>query len=363
MLAVGGQMKCTFALGRGRHAFLSHHLGELDHLAAFQAFERDIRLYEQLFAVRPELIVHDLHPDYASTRYAQQRGAGQSDPPALLAVQHHQAHVASCMAEHGLDEPVIGVAFDGTGYGSDGAVWGGEVFVGDYGHFRRAAHLRYVGMPGGEQAIREPWRMAVAHLHDAGMDSALLASRVSQAQLRIIDRMLERRVSTPWTSSAGRLFDAVAALAGVRLRTSYEGQAAMELEWLAMQAAPAGAYPFALVREDNAGQSLVVDTRPLIRAVAEDVARGTSPAEIARRFHTTVAEFIVAVCARLGEESGLRAVVLSGGVLLNVLIAGDVSERLSAAGLRVYRHRVVPPGDGGLALGQVAIAAAVDRGG
>jgi hydrogenase maturation protein HypF len=363
MLAVGGQMKCTFALGRGRHAFLSHHLGDLDHLSAFEAFERDIALYEQLFAIRPELIVHDLHPDYASTRYAQRRCAGEKDTPALLAVQHHQAHVASCMAEHGLDEPVIGVAFDGTGYGSDGAIWGGEVFVGDYGHFRRAAHLRYVGMPGGEQAIREPWRMAVAHLHEAGVDVGVMGSRVPGAQLRIIERMLERRVSTPWTSSMGRLFDAVAALAGVRMRTSYEGQAAMELEWLAMQASPAGAYPFALVREEGSALApVVVDTRSLIRAVAEDVVRGTSPAVIARRFHATVVDLIVEVCGRLREETGLTVVVLSGGVMLNVLVAGEASERLSAVGYRVYRHRVAPPGDGGLALGQVAIAAMVDRG-
>jgi hydrogenase maturation protein HypF len=362
MLAVGGQMKCTFALGRGRHALLSHHLGDLDHLSAFAAFERDVALYEQLFAVRPELIVHDLHPDYASTRYAQQRSGGPEGGPALLAVQHHQAHVASCMAEHGLDEDVLGVAFDGTGYGSDGAVWGGEVFVGGYREMRRAAHLRYVGLPGGEQAVREPWRMAASHLFDAGLPLAPLEGRVAPAHLRTIERMLQRRVSTPWASSAGRLFDAVAALAGVRLRTTYEGQAAMELEWLALREAPSGSYPFEIVSGPGAGAPLVVDTRPLVRAVAADVTRGTSPSEIARRFHTAFVDLIVAVCVRLRGETSLSAVVLSGGVFLNVLVTGEASERLTQAGFRVYRHSLVPPGDGGLALGQLAIAAARDLG-
>jgi hydrogenase maturation protein HypF len=352
VLAVGGQLKGTFALGRGRNAFLSHHLGDLDHFDAYRAFERDVGLYEELFAVRPEVIAHDLHPDYASTRYAQGRVRGSCR---LVAVQHHHAHMASCMAENGLAEPVLGVAFDGTGYGTDGAVWGGEFLVGDYRHFRRAAHLRYVGMPGGDQAIREPWRMAVAHLVEAQTPLGRLADRLPTVAVRTVAKMLERRFNTPMTSSAGRLFDAVAALAGVRDRVSYEGQAAVELEWLATDVPPDGTYPFELAEAEAA---LVVDPRPLVRAVAEEANRGTDAGRIARRFHSTMVEVIAAVCDRQRQATGLDAVVLSGGVFLNALLTAEVDARLRGAGFRVYRHRLVPPNDGGLSLGQLAVAAA-----
>jgi hydrogenase maturation protein HypF len=358
VLAVGGQLKGTFALARDRHAFLSHHLGDLDHYSAYRAFERDIELYEQLFEIRPELLVHDLHPDYTSTRYAQDRATREGLEH--VAVQHHHAHMASCMAEHGLTGPVIGVTFDGTGYGTDGAVWGGEFLTGDYREFRRAAHLRYVGMPGGERAIREPWRMAVAHLADAGWSGALPRGDVPEAAQRTVRVMLQRGVNAPPTSSAGRLFDAAAALAGVRQSVSYEGQAAVELEWLATTVPPPdGSYPFELTHAEEGespGPSLVADTRPLVRAVAEDAARGTAAASIARRFQTTVVEMIAAVCGRIRERSGLNEVVLSGGVFLNALLTSEVTDRLTGDGFAVYRHRLVPPNDGGLSLGQLAVA-------
>ena len=300
ILATGGQLKVTFALGRGNQAFLSHHMGDLDYYEAYRAYVRDVGLYEELFAVRPECIVHDLHPDYATTRYAQR------EPPAevgtrLLGVQHHHAHLASCMVEHELNGEVIGVTFDGTGFGSDGAIWGGEFLVGDYRRFRRAAHLRYVGMPGGEQAIREPWRMALAHLADAGARNALLEARLLPAQMQTIGRMLERRFRTPLTSSAGRLFDAVAAIAGVRDRVTYEGQAAIELEWLATPCRAGWHLPFRpeQVRDEGSdGTTLLIDTRPLIAAVAEEAGRQTDAALIARRFHSTLVEIIAAVCGR-----------------------------------------------------------------
>jgi hydrogenase maturation protein HypF len=362
ILAVGGQLKGTFALGRGRHAFLSHHLGDLDHYDANRAFVKDIALYEQLFAIPPRVIAHDLHPDYASTRYALDRkraSEGQGSPEGagiqLLAVQHHHAHMASCMAEHGLNEPVIGVSFDGTGYGTDGAIWGGEFLVGDYRHCRRAAHLRYVGMPGGDQAIREPWRMALAHLVDAVVPDDLLRGRLPSAALSVARRLLERGFNTPLTSSAGRLFDAVAALAGVRDRVTYEGQAAAELEWLAADASADVAYPFEL--SQSPGTTVVVDTRPIIRAVAGDAALGTDPARIARRFHSTMVDLIAAVCDRLRRETGLGVVVLSGGVFLNGVLTREVGEHLKREGFRVCCHRLVPPNDGGLSLGQLAIAA------
>jgi hydrogenase maturation protein HypF len=362
ILAVGGQLKATFALGRDRQAFISHHLGDLDHFEAFRAFERDLALYEELFAIRPERIAHDLHPDYASTRFALQRAA--RDGVQLIPVQHHHAHMASCMAEHGLTEPMIGVTFDGTGCGADGAVWGGEFLVGDLRQFRRAAHLRYVCMPGGEQAIREPWRMAVACLIDAGCDPSCLPSLASRAGLRTIETMLQRRLNTPATSSAGRLFDAVAALTGVRDKVKYEGQAAIELEWLATGVAACCGYPFEIdeamsePERTDAAPTLIVDTRPLIRAVMDDVRHGVDCRVTARRFHSTMAEMITAVCERIRCKNGLDAVTLSGGVFMNALLTIEATRKLTAKGFRVYRHCQIPPNDGGLSLGQLAIAAA-----
>jgi hydrogenase maturation protein HypF len=355
-LAAGGQLKATFALGRGRHAFLSHHLGDLDHYEAYRAYVEAIEHYERLFALRPELIVHDLHPDYSSTRYARER----EGPIPLLGVQHHHAHIASCMADNGLDEPVIGVAFDGTGYGTDGAVWGGEFFTGDYREFNRAAHLRYVAMPGGEQAVREPWRMAAAFLADAGEGDDLLKGRVPATAIATVRLLIDRRLNAPMTSSAGRLFDGVAALAGVRDRISFEGQAAMELEWLASQVSADGVYPFDILEPPLEGSPLQIDTRPLFVELAAERRLGRDAAVIGRRFHSTLAEVISQVCSRLRERSGLEVVVLSGGVFLNTLLTTETSARLMKQGFRVYRHHRVPPGDGGLSLGQIAIAAAQD---
>jgi hydrogenase maturation protein HypF len=359
LLAVGGQLKGTFALGRGGQAILSHHLGDLDYHEAYLAFERDADLYQQLFAVKPEVLVHDMHPDYAATHYAQKRA--EKDGLPLLAVQHHHAHMASCMAENGLTEAVIGVSFDGTGYGTDGAIWGGEFLVGDLRQFRRAAHLRYVALPGGERAIREPWRMAAAHLLDAGLDLTPLATRLLPAELKTIQQMVERRLNSPFTSSMGRLFDAVAALAGVRDRVRYEGQAAVELEWLAEDVPPDRTYPLAFdpPRQGPPAEApWIVDTRPLFRAAAEEVNQGEPAARIARRFHSSVVELVRVVCNRLRQSDGIDAVILSGGVFLNALLTREVGARLRGDGFRVYRHRLVPPNDGGLSLGQIAVAAA-----
>ncbi|MFW6058577.1 MAG: carbamoyltransferase HypF [Phycisphaeraceae bacterium] len=358
-LAVGGQSKVTFALGREHHAFLSHHIGDLEHHEALRAFERDIARYQALFGIRPQWIAHDLHPGYASTRYARRSVEEHGLNP--LPIQHHHAHLAACLAEHGANEPAIGVVFDGTGYGSDGTVWGGEFLIGDCHGFHRAAHLRYVGMPGGEQAIREPWRMAVAHLVDAVVGCDVLARRVPAEKLRTVERMLARDFNTPRTSSMGRLFDAVASLAGVRDRVSHEGQAAIELEWLAMRTAPSWAYPFELVETagaDSPGTVVAIDTRPLIRAVARDVRAGESAAAIARRFHSSVIEMVVAVCDRLRQSSGLNTVALSGGVFQSALLTCALCERLAEQGFRVYRHQKVPPNDGGLSLGQLVVGAA-----
>ncbi|HEX4129222.1 MAG TPA: carbamoyltransferase HypF [Pirellulales bacterium] len=358
LLAVGGQLKNTFALGRDRHAFLSHHLGDLEHYEAYRAFERDIQLYEQLFKITPAAIIHDLHPDYASTRYAIERSARDGLP--IFAVQHHHAHLASCLAEHGLDEPAIGVSLDGTGYGTDGAIWGGEFLVGDFGAFRRAAHLRYVGMPGGDRAIREPWRMAAAHLLDAGLDLSPLAPRVEPNKLRIVQQMLDKRYNTPQTSSMGRLFDAVATLVGLRDTVSYEAQAAVELEALATGCQTDGEYPLAIEApssEDPWSRPMAIDTRPLISAIAAEVARGIDSATVARKFQRSVATMVVEVCRQLRRDTALNLIALSGGVFLNALLSREVEQRLERDDFRVCVHRRVPAGDGGLSLGQVAIGA------
>jgi hydrogenase maturation protein HypF len=348
-LALGGQLKAAFALGHDRSAILSHHLGDLDHYEAHRAYVEAVAHYERLFDFRPEVVAHDLHPDYATTRYA-----SRQDSAVCLGVQHHHAHVASCMAEHGLNEPVIGVAFDGTGYGIDGAVWGGEFLIGDYRAFRRAAHFRNVAMPGGEQAIREPWRMALAHLADAGCDVGPFREHAGSTGTAGILRQIERRFNAPMTSSVGRLFDAVAALAGVRQRVSFEGQAAIELEGLASDTTDEAVYPYDIV----SGSSLIIDTRPLIAQVADDVQRGCAASVIGRRFHSSLVEVVAQVCSQLAKETGLSKVVLSGGVFMNVLLTTETVARLTRDGLRVYRHQTVPTNDGGLCLGQLAVAAA-----
>jgi hydrogenase maturation protein HypF len=367
VLAVGGQLKGTFALGRGGHAFLSHHLGDLDHLAAYQAFERDIQLYESLLAIEPEIIVHDLHPDYASTRYAQKRhveGTSFAHPKTkLLPVQHHHAHVASCMAENGLTEPVIGLAFDGSGFGLDGAIWGGEFFVGSYQNYRRAAHLRYVGLPGSEAAVRETWRVGLSHAVDAGRTDISLNSRVPSIALRTARALLDRHFNCPMTSSVGRLFDAIASLIGMRNEVDFEGQAAIELESLASEVEDQRtSYPFELAREaasDKAHGCLIIDTRPLIGAVIDDANQNVPASTIARRFQTTMVELIARVCGRIRAESSLGKVVLSGGVFMNSLLTSETCRRLCDDGFQVFRHRLVPPNDGGLSLGQLAIAASL----
>jgi hydrogenase maturation protein HypF len=353
ILAVGGDLKSVFALGRDGQAALSHHLGDLDGYEAYRAFAEAVADYERLFRFRREVIAHDLHPDYASTRYARDRAAADPDIR-LVAVQHHHAHLVSCLAENGVSEPVIGVTFDGAGYGTDGTIWGGEFLVGDARGFRRAAHLRPVPLPGGDKATREPWRMAVAYLWDAGEGPDLLAGRVEPRALDTALAMIGRRLNSPVTSSAGRLFDAVAALIGLRTAVSYEGQAAGELEGLATGRSPRGAYPFGF-------DGTHVDTRPLIAALVADIRSGTVRTILARRFHCTVVEIIAATCGRLRDEMRVNAVALSGGVFLNAIVLAESSDRLVRDGFQVYRHRQVPPGDGGLCLGQLVIAAAAER--
>lgn len=354
ILAVGGQLKNTFALGLGRNAFVSHHTGDLDEWLAFEAFVRDVELYQRTFELTPEVVAYDLHPDYASTRFALDLSGVTH-----VGVQHHHAHVASCMAEHALAGPVIGVAWDGAGWGPDGVVWGGEFLVGDMREMRRAACFRQVPLPGGDRAAREPWRMALAHLTDADIDAADALSDIASSARRTVAQMIERGVNAPLTSSVGRLFDAVAVLCGGAASTTFEGQAAMWLESLAGAAAVAEVYPFAITASTDRLLPHQVDTRPLIEAVERDRRRGSAPALIARRFHSTLAAVAVSVAQRVRAETGLSTVVLSGGVFVNAILTDELQKRLAGEGFEVYRHRVVSPGDGGLSLGQLAVGAAV----
>jgi hydrogenase maturation protein HypF len=342
VLAVGGELKNAFCLTRGRYAVMSQHIGDLENYETLAFFEETLRNLQAVYRAQPHAIAHDLHPDYLSTRWALRQ------PGPHIAVQHHHAHVASCMAEHGLREPVIGIAWDGAGHGADGQVWGGEFLLCDAGGFERAAHLRYVPLPGGDRAAREGFRMALSHACDAFGPSPSLPFDLPAARRRILEQLCQSP-STPRTSSAGRLFDAVAALAGVCPESSYEGEAAMLLE-AAARGGEGDPYPFALDAD-------TVDTRPLIRAVCGDIQSGGAAETVSRRFHTTLAVIMESLCLALRERTGIAKVCLSGGTFQNVLLTRQAEQRLVRNGFAVYTHRLVPANDGGLALGQAVIAA------
>jgi hydrogenase maturation protein HypF len=373
ILAVGGELKNTFCLTRDRYAFLSQHIGDMENYETLTFFEQMVEQLQRTFRIEPEIVAHDLHPGYLSTRYARSQPV---DDDSRFAIQHHHAQVASCMAEHGLtgERPIIGVAFDGTGYGTDGAIWGGEFLVMDYASFRRAAHLRYVPLPGGDAAIRRPYRIALAHLWAAGVgwDEDLPPVQAASAEeRRVLAQQLERQVNTVPTSSSGRLFDAVSSLAGVRQEINYEAQAAIELENLTRDG-ETDAYAFELPSPTphasrfthhvsrftpHASRLTQIDPSPVIQAVVADVRAGIPAGVIAARFHNGVALMIHDTCLRLREETGLNEVALSGGVFQNVTLLERLLPLLREAGFTVYTHRLVPPNDGGLALGQAMIAA------
>jgi hydrogenase maturation protein HypF len=348
VLGVGARLKSTVCITRGPEAYLSQHLGDLDGAEAEAFFEEVVAKLSHLLGVEPVAVAHDLHPDYASTRWASR------SPLARVAVQHHHAHVASCMVEHGRDAAVIGVAFDGTGCGPAGELWGGEVLLADLASFQRLGHLRPILLPGGEAAVRAPWRVALAALRDAGEQDDLL-SRVDRHQRESIARMLDRRVACPAATGAGRWFDAIAAIVGARDAVTYEGQAAMELEALAWLDPDSGSYPFAV--EDPRAAPFVLDLRHTVRAVAADVRRGERPSRIAARFHATLAEAVLEACRRARHAHDVRTVALSGGCFQNRLLTESAQALLQADGFEVLVHRRVPPNDGGIALGQAAVAA------
>jgi len=352
LLGCGAELKSTFCVAKQRHAWVSHHIGDLQNFETLQSFAQGVEHFERLFAVTPELVAHDLHPEYLSTKYALRREGVE-----LIAVQHHHAHLAAVLAEHGEVGRAVGVIFDGTGLGEDGTIWGGELLVGDIGSSARAGSLHPVTLPGGDRAVRQPWRMACAWLQEAtGEEPAIpapLLSYVEPERWRTIAQLARTGVSAPVSTSAGRLFDAVAAICGVCAEISYEGQAAIELEALC-DPHERGSYPVALRRELG---FQILDPRPAVAAVARDVRVGESPARIAARFHAGLAEGTVAACAELAAEHGTEIVVLGGGVFANLRLLESVSAGLAGRGLRVLAPAALPPGDGAISYGQVAAAA------
>ena len=354
ILACGGHLKNTFCLGKGRQAFVSHHIGDLENLETLTSFREGIEHFQRLFAIYPEVVVYDLHPEYLATKYALDTEISQK-----IGVQHHHAHMASVLAEHGLSEPVIGVAADGTGYGTDGTIWGCEIMTADLVGFERLMHLAYVPLIGGEQAVRQPWRVAAAYLARAYGDAFLeldipFVNQLDRSKWRTLAQMASRNVNSPPTFSLGRLFDAVAALVGLRCEVLYEGQAAIELEMQAQQTGQQDIYPFDIGDQTPAE----LDVAPMIRAIVNDIQQGVSVVQIAGRFHRSVAELLSMACCKAREKTGLNTVALSGGVFQNRLLLEQLMVRLEQMAFQVYINRCVPPNDGGLSLGQIAVAAA-----
>lgn len=348
LLATGGELKNTFCLTRGRQAFLGPHMGDLENQPTYESYRAAIEHYCRLFAIEPAMVAYDLHPEYLSTKYALELELPK------VGIQHHHAHIAAVMAEHGLDEPVIGVAFDGTGYGDDGRLWGGEFLLADYSGYRRLGHCRYLPLPGGAQAVREPWRLGAWMLRE------LYGDNLPDLGIAFTDHLppgwqlaLEaaaRGLNAPLTSSVGRLFDAAAAILGVRNAIHYEGQAAIELERLA------SGHPGTLWHYDISGsEPAVLDFAPAFASLTAGLRSGQSASYLAASFHTTLAHASVDMIRRIKQLTGVTKVALSGGVFQNVTLLTQIAELLARENVSLYLHRQVPPNDGGISLGQAII--------
>jgi len=358
ILACGTEEKNTFCLTRDKYAFVSQHIGDMENLETMENFESAVDLYKRLFRIEPKIIAHDFHPEYLATRYAKELAAKSSDIT-LIPVQHHHAHIVSCMADNGIDTPVIGVALDGTGYGTDGNIWGGELMIADYRGFTRLGQLEYLPLPGGALAIKKPFRIAIGYLLSLLGESALsqklpFLKRIDKVEVDIIRKQIEQEVNSPLTSSCGRLFDAVSALIGVRGEIDYEAQAAIELEMLACDAPDeTGSYPFLIIEQSGLS---VVKLKSLLSAVIYDLQCGTSQATIAARFHNSIVLMIVELCQAISKKTGIDQVTLSGGGFQNRLLLRKTVSLLENREFKVFTHRQVPTNDGGISLGQAVIA-------
>jgi hydrogenase maturation protein HypF len=358
VLACGAELKSTFCLATGGDAWVGPHIGELRNFEALRSFREGIAHFERLLELTPDLVAHDLHPDYLSTRYALER-----EEVEMLAVQHHHAHLAACLSEHGMAGRAVGAIYDGAGLGTDGGVWGGEILVGDVAAFERVGMLRPLPLPGGDAAARKPWRMACAWLA-AALEQPLppippaLRPRVASPEWEAVAALARGGPASPPTTSAGRLFDAVAAITGLRAQAGYEGQAAMELE-SAASLEESGAYPLDLVEEAGAGgrTALVLDPRETIRAIVADLEAGARVGDVSARFHNALAAATASACLAAAEANRIGVVVLSGGVFQNRLLLERTAEALRHAGLRILIPERLPPNDGGISYGQAAVAA------
>ena len=375
VLGCGAEMKSTFCLTRDNYAFLSQHIGDMENVETLEHFDNTISLYRRLFRIEPEIIACDFHPDYLSTKYAQELGESGIK---LIPVQHHHAHIVSCMVDNGLETPVIGVAFDGTGLGDDRYTWGGEFLVADYRGFSRVGHLEYLPLPGGDAAIKRPYRTAIGYILSLLGEDTLIAlivgtakqpqlafrAKVSELETEIIKRQIERGLNTPLTSSTGRLFDAVSALIGIRNEIDYEGQAAVELEMAAYAchceehsdeaiSSDKESYPYGIIADKG---MKIVQLGDLLSAIIEDLTQGISPGRISLKFHNTIAKMTNEMCQLIADETGINQVALSGGVFQNRLLLRKTIKLLENSGFQVFTHKQVPCNDGGISLGQAVVA-------
>jgi len=367
VLGCGAEEKNTFCLTRDNYAFLSQHIGDMENIETLEHFDSTISLYKRLFRVEPEIIAHDHHPDYLATKYARELGASGVK---IVPVQHHHAHIASCMADNGLESAVIGVAFDGTGMGADGNIWGGEFLVADYRDYKRVGHLEYLPLPGGAAAIRRPYRTAIGYIlsllgedtldafikREAKQSRLTSMGRVTAIENDVIRQQVKKRINSPLTSSMGRLFDSVSALLGIRGEIDYEGQAAVELEMAAYEEDYVGirkSYPYRIVEEDGMGAVHLKDT---FTAIIDDLDQDISNARISVNFHNTIAQVTDEMCRLIANRTGITQVALSGGVFQNRLLLKKTINLLESSGFQVFTHRQVPCNDGGISLGQAVVA-------
>ncbi len=352
VLACGAELKNTICLTKGNCAFLSQHVGDLENLETLDFLELTIEHLKRILEINPLVIAYDLHPDYLSTKFALE----QKDME-LIGVQHHHAHIASCMAEHGVDQTVIGLSLDGTGYGLDGKIWGGEVLICNLNGFERVGHFDYVPMPGGTAAIKEPWRMAISYLYHTYNQQFMeldidFLRWLNEGEIRAILKMIEKGVNSPLTSSLGRLFDGIAALIGLRQIVKYEGQAAMELE-MVIEENGDSCYPYEISEDDS---KWILIHEPIIKGVVGDARNGLSQGKISAKFHNTLLHMLSEICLRVREQKGLNTVALSGGVFQNAFLLEGLTKRLNDKDFKVYTHSKVPTNDGGISLGQAVIA-------